>query len=108
MKTFKNQCAQGDMFARKIAKLPSNAKVRKDKIVAHSETGHHHSFDTTADVMLYSSPDQLLSYLEVKKPAVLKHRRDFDTHEEILFDVGVYEIRRQRERSPDGWKIVVD
>lgn len=78
------------------------------KVVAHSETGHHHSFDARASVVLYSTQDQLLSYLEVQKPAVLKHRRDFDTHEEILFDVGLYEVRRQREWSPDGWRRVED
>lgn len=109
MKTFKNCVAQGDVLFRRISTLPKdNLSEVKEKIVAHSETGHHHSFDANANVFVYSTKDQLVSYLKVEQPAVLKHRRDFDTHEEIMFDIGIYEIRRQRENSPDGWKIVVD
>lgn len=100
--------AQGDVLFRRVAAIPDGATRRSDKIVAHSETGHHHSFDIGESVWLYSTQDRLVSYLEVKKPAVLKHRRDFDTHEEILFDPGIYEIRRQREWSPEGWRRVQD
>jgi hypothetical protein len=111
MKTFKNVAAQGDVLFRRVESIPTGAtrvNGRGPVVVAHSETGHHHSFDAGQSVWLYSTPDQMVSYLEVKKPAVLKHRRDFDTHEEILFDAGVYEIRRQREWSPEGWRRVED
>jgi hypothetical protein len=108
MKSFKNCAAQGDVLFRRIDKLPDDATPQPSKTVAHSETGHHHSFDADASVFLYTTADQMLSYLEVKQPAALKHRRDFDTHEEILFDVGTYEIRRQREWAPEGWRKVVD
>ncbi len=99
---------QGDVMIRKVDKLPEGVAVREDKIVAHSETGHHHSFDPSTSVWLYSTKDQLTSYLEVKAPAVLKHRRDFDTHEMLQFPVGIYEIRRQREYTPEGWRRVED
>jgi len=108
VKKFEKQAAQGDVLFLRIEQIPTGATKTKSKVVAHSETGHHHAFDMKADVMLYSTPSQLLSYLEVKSPAVLKHHRDFDTHEELLFDVGTYEIRRQREWSPDGWRRVED
>lgn len=111
MKTFKNMAAQGDILIRRVDGVPAGA-VRQDKrgpvVVAHSETGHHHAFDAGQSVWLYSTPDQMVSYLEVKRPAVLKHHRDFDTHEEILFDAGTYEIRRQREWAPEGWRRVED
>ena len=111
MKTFNNMAAQGDVLIRRVESIPGGATRvtgRGPVVIAHSETGHHHSFDAGGNVWLYSTPDQMVSYLEVKKPAVLKHRRDFDTHEEILFDAGVYEIRRQREWSPEGWRRVED
>ena len=47
MKTFDKQAAQGDLLITKIDKLP--AKVKKAEsdggkfILAHSETGHHHT-----------------------------------------------------------------
>jgi hypothetical protein len=111
MQTFKNMAAQGDILIRRVAAIPSEATrttARGPVVVAHSETGHHHSFDAGESVWLYSTPDQMVSYLEVKKPAVLRHRRDFDTHEEILFDAGIYEVRRQREWSPEGFRRVED
>ncbi len=111
MKTFKDQAAQGDVFFRRIQTIPTSATLVEGGgpvIVALSETSHHHAFAADASVFLYSTKDQLVSYLKVEKPAVLKHHRDFDTHEEILFDAGIYEIRRQREWSPEGWKRVED
>ncbi len=111
MKSFKNQAAQGDVLFRRIDKLPKGVKKVTTKgpvVAAHSETGHNHAFDAGSDVFVYTTNDQLLSYLEVKSPAVLKHHRDFDTHMPLAFTEGVYEIRRQRENGPEGWKMVVD
>lgn len=110
MKTFKDQMAQGDVLFIRVDSIPADAKKEKGKgkVCAHSETGHHHSFDPDASVFVYSTADQLVSYLDVKKPAILKHRRDFDTHEEVLFDIGKYEIRRQREYTPEGWRQIQD
>jgi hypothetical protein len=110
MKTFKNQIAQGDVLFRRVKQIPKEATpaVGDHAIVAHSETGHHHSFDAGASVHLYSTTDQLVSYLKVDAPAVLKHRRPFDTHEEIEFKSGLYEIRKQREWTPEGFRKVED
>jgi len=113
MKTFEKQAAQGDVLFRRIGVLPTGVAhvppVDGRVVVAHSETGHHHAFEAEAEnVFLYSTSDELVSYLEIKKPAVLKHYRMFDQHEEILFEQGIYEIRRQREWSPDGWRRVED
>lgn len=111
MKHFKDTVAQGDVLIRRVDGIPTEA-AREEKrgpvVVAHSETGHHHAFDAGESVWLYSTKDQLVSYLEVKRPAVLRHHRDFDTHEALQFDPGIYEIRRQREWSPEGWRRVED
>ena len=46
MRTFKTVCAQGDIYIRKIDKLPAGvipvAAENGRVIVAHSETGHNH------------------------------------------------------------------
>ncbi len=100
---------QGDIMIRRIKVLPATATKRDDKVAAHSETGHHHSFEPDAAVWLYSSPNDMVQYLEVKSPAPLIHRREFDTHEALMFDSpGVYEIVRQREYTPEGWRRVED
>lgn len=100
---------QGDVAVVRVDSIPSDATKRADKIAAHSETGHHHAFDANASVWLYSTPDDLIQYMEVKKePAVLRHLRDTDTHQAWSFPPGAYKIIRQRERAPEGWRRVED
>ena len=112
MKTFHQQAAQGDILLRKIDALPEDltpAKAVDDKyIVAHSETGHHHVVPQ-ADCMLYEAAnDPMIMYLVVNNDTVLEHLRSFDTHDPIKIGKGNYEIRRQREYTPEGWRRVAD
>lgn len=112
MKTFKNYCAQGDIYIRKIDKLPvgvietqpENGRV----IVTHSETGHHHVMDAEA-VTMYRLPDSIMDcLLVIDKPTALEHLREQDTHEPIMFDKGIYHVRRQQEYTPQGLRRVED
>lgn len=117
MKTFKNQAAQGDLFIRRIDSIPTDAKeIKAEKgrhVVAHSETGHDHIIAERPNIKLYGTGDPMVSYLEVVEAtdvaeALLEHCRSFDTHETIKIPVGKYEIRRQREYTPEGWRRVED
>lgn len=117
MKTFKNQAAQGDLLIRRIEKLPEGAKAVKSEkgfhIVAHSETGHNHVIADRPNVTLYTTGDPMVSYLQVIEATdatetLLEHLRSFDTHETIKIPSGVFEIRRQREYTPEGWRRVED
>lgn len=108
------QFRQGDCLITRIDNLPGNlTKVAPEKgkfIVAHSETGHHHVLDAIPGVEVLNSPDPLVSYMTVIETVetTLEHLRSFDTHEGYLIPGGTYEIRRQRERSPEGWVRVND
>lgn len=112
MKTIEQQAAQGDVLFRRVWEIPDGAveqKQTKQIIVAHSETGHHHAIDNAAgNVWLYSTPNELVSYLKVGGYADVVHHRAFDTHDPIRLPEGVWEIRRQREWSPEGWRRVED
>ena len=112
MKTFKNICAQGDIYIRRIDALPANAVLVAPEdgrvIVTHSETGHHHVMDARK-VRMHRLPDSIMDcLLVVSEPAALEHLRDHDTHEPILFERGVYHVRRQREYTPEGFRRVED
>lgn len=102
---------QGDVMFRAVAKLPVNAtaKTGDEHIVAHSETGHHH---VALGGTYYTTPDPFVAYLVTKAPVVVEHRRSTDTHEslELLTDGPevVWEIRRQREHTPEGWRMAID
>lgn len=112
MRTFKNFAAQGDIYIRRIEKLPENViKVEaegKHVIVTHSETGHNHVMEAEK-VTMYNLPDSIMDcLLVVHDPVALEHLRNYDTHEPIMFDEGVYHVKRQREWTPEGFRKVQD
>ena len=119
MKTFKKCAAQGDFVIRRIDKLPKDVvPVDPEKgkhIVAHSETGHHHVI-TAERVKAYRPVDDKIfkMFLEIdrldgEEMPTIEHLRAFDTHEALQPDTpGVFEIRRQREYQPEGWRRAQD
>lgn len=110
--------AQGDVLFRKVSEIPTNAKevaVPKDRrlIVAHSETGHHHVIEDFHGQM-FQVPDEAglsVCYLRVEGATNLgvTHHRPYDTHDALkLMGGGIWEVRRQRENAPEGWRQVRD
>lgn len=129
METFKQQAAQGDMLIRVINELPENVKEIEPEggnfILAHSETGHNHVVRKQEGVAFYANKnDPFIAYLvinekKVKAPCQIEHLRLHDKHETIGLFVGddvkskdkskkVYEIRRQREYTPEGFRKAQD
>lgn len=119
MKTFQNCCAQGDVMLVRRDALPSGLKPIAAEngriVVTHSETGHNHEMvldkpngKAKPAVVMYSTDNPLIAWLEVNRPTALEHLRPHDTHEPIMFGVGVYEVRRQREYTPEGFRQVQD
>ncbi len=114
MKAIKEIGAQGDLLLIKVASLPKGAEQTEDLIVAHSETGHHHVAVGDVERFMMPGGDGMISYLVARGPAQIEHKRDWDTHEalDLLYDKTegetVWEIRRQREWTPKGWRRVED
>lgn len=114
MKAVEKQGAQGDVLFRRIDKLPEGLVAQKrgpvGLVVAHSETGHHHVIpqETVHHYAQPSSGDALVTYLNVDTFADVVHLRPFDTHETIRLGAGAWEVRRQREHTPEGWRRVED
>ena len=116
MKTFKNRAAQGDVMFIRIDKLPEGVVKQEPTgtssvgspryIVTHSETGHHHTMEATPTLEFYADPkDDMKSYLVVQGIIgdIIEHQRPYDTHESMLIPPGIFEVRRQREQTPEGW-----
>lgn len=118
MRNFTNFAAQGDVMFRRMDALPEGVKLVQPAgdrvVVTHSETGHDHVMvlDRVADplpsVQMYSTDNPLIAWIKVNRPSSLTHLRDHDTHEPIAFKEGVYEVRRQREYTPEGFRQVAD
>jgi len=116
MKAFKGCAAQGDLYLHRVDMLPcygfKKAEAVDGKfIVAHSETGHHHVVEADPEIEYWvDSGNMMKAYLVVQKAigAALEHLRSHDTHETILIPPGIYELRRQREYMPKGFRKVQD
>lgn len=112
MITFKTVCAQGDVYFRRVDALPAGAVIVPPEkgrvVVAHSETGHDHTM-LAERVKQYRIPDSIMDlFLVVDAPTPLEHHRPHDTHEAIMFEPGIYHVRRQREYVPEGFRRVED
>ena len=98
------QYRQGDVLFIDCPALPDGLKKREGAVVALGEaTGHSHRFDDTSAVALYDAPDGLM-YADVKTETKIVH----EEHGPISFRPGVYQIRRQREYTPQAPRIVWD
>lgn len=106
MREIINSGAQGDVLFLRVDEIPGNATVikhEKEIVVAHSETGHHHSIDA-AGVIHFDIKDPLICYLRIDGDhADVVHHRSHDTHETIRLPRGFWQVRRQREYTPDDW-----
>jgi hypothetical protein len=117
---------QGDVYIRKMAALPTAVKLIKREggriVLAHGEvTGHAHAIadkhvqhfrdDSITDVKsedrvkLRAGGALAFTYLLIEdKPATLRH----EEHGPITLPPGSYEVRRQREYTPDAIRNVAD
>lgn len=81
---------------------------------AASSTGKHSVACALApNVTVYTTEDPLLAYLRViesteQVETLLRHLRQHHTHGPIVIGPGKYELRRQREYTPEGWRRVAD
>ena len=113
MKTFRNMAAQGDLLLIRVAELPDGAvpvpATDGKHIVAHSETGHHHTI-AEAEAVVYADPQSkgMEMFVQIMAGADLIHERPHDTHETIRIPAGIFKMRRQREYTPEGLRRVED
>lgn len=107
------QAAQGDvLFWRSGRKLPKDATPAATKgariVVAHSETGHHHTVGSVGTT-LYNTPNPLLSFLLVEDETDVVHLRESPKpHAAFTLTKGLWEIRRQHEETKIGRRAVMD
>lgn len=106
--------AQGDIMIIPVKAIPATAKVALAEnghyILAHSETGHHHVIEKTRAEVFEAADDSFVAYIRtLGDGAEIKHNRSFDTHETICLEPNqTYEVRRQREYVPEGFRKAAD
>ena len=112
MKTVDRIATQGDMLIIRIGEIPTDAtQVLAEGahiVLAHSETGHHHVIEHEKAEVFQPADDEFIAYIHAIKPAEITHQREFDTHESLLLPPGNYQVRRQREYTPEGFRRAQD
>ena len=98
---------QGDVMVIRVDAIPPGAKpVKRDNgriVLAYGEvTGHVHAI-TDEEVTMFEV-DKGICYLDVQMEAFLRH----EEHGTIPLAPGKYEVRRQREYSPEEIRNVAD
>lgn len=113
MKLINRLGAQGDVIFRRSQKLPDDAVDATPEgqiIVALSETSHHHSIAPgEAKLFERAQRDPMVCFLAVdgEHADVVHHRADH-THETVRLLHGLWEVKRQREWTPEGLRQVRD
>jgi len=109
---FNKASAQGDVYLRRIDELPDNITkvdpVNGEYIVTHSETGHNHVMEAKNTEVFALNGSEFFLFLKVNEPTALRHLRDHDTHDSIIVSPGIYQVRRQREYTPEGFRKAQD
>ncbi len=111
MMMIERMAAQGDLLFRRIPELPTSlnpvAPTGGRYVVALSVNGNHHTLPVEG-VELFKGPDPLRLFLRLTEPREVVHARPHDTHAPVMLAAGVWEIRRQREYTPEGFRAVED
>ena len=106
--------AQGDLLIIPVESIPDTAKAAIAEnghyIVAHSETGHHHVIEKTRAEVFEAADDSFVAFIRtLGEGAEITHNRSYDTHETIALEPNkTYEVRRQREYVPEGFRKAAD
>jgi len=111
--TVRNMAFQGDVCFRRVEALPAGVAESKADgrvVVAHSETGHDHAIEP-GEARLFEKLDRdpMVCYLQIDGAyADVVHHRQADTHATIRLTPGCWEVLRQEEYTPAGWRRVED
>jgi hypothetical protein len=107
MKKSRMQFRQGDVLLVQVTAIPRTATQRRGKgriVLAYGEvTGHAHAIADVEHVTAYEV-NKAIAYLDVQMEAHLRH----EEHAEIALPPGKYEVRRQREYTPEAIRNVAD
>ena len=107
---------QGDIMLKVSPRAENPGEKLANNVVAHSESGHHHTADFATvfgldPMTMFIRPDGK-GFIDGVPYVDIVHHRPENTHEtyRLLYDMpGVdVKIKRQRERTPAGWARVED
>lgn len=107
MSNTRTHVRQGDVFLRRIDKIPSKQPAKHKTLAFGEVTGHHHEI-IDGDVMVGANGQLFVRATEATR---LRHQDETGAvadHAEIDVPVGDYEVTIEQEYEPEGWRRVHD
>lgn len=99
------QFRQGDVFLVAAKVPPGERKKRADGVLAHGEvTGHAHVIADPDAAELYDVGDQMFLSVSAEGGVAIRH----EEHGLVTIPPGDYQVRIQREYSPEEIRNVID
>jgi len=93
-----NMYRQGDVWLKKIEKLPNQLR-QKNKILAYGEvTGHHHRFEEDDKHVVVLESDNGQQYVQVLQDTTLIH----EEHGKQTIKPGLFAVVMQEEKTLSG------
>lgn len=93
---------QGDLLIVNVTRIPEGAAPAASRVLAEGEaTGHRHQLDGGE---VFEKDGRLYFKVAQGCEVTLTHPE----HHAITFIPGEYEVIRQREYQPEGWRYVQD
>lgn len=94
---------QGDLLFVNVNEIPSGSVVKEDGVIAEGEvTGHKHRIsDSTKATLLMVG---LVAYVKALQETEIIH----EEHGTVTLPPGDWQVIRQREYEPAGWRQVAD
>jgi hypothetical protein len=100
-----NMLRQGDVLLVPVANIPTGGNPRKSGILAYGEsTGHSHRLAALEAGELYEVGDRLFLSVTAEGGVSIQHQE----HAAVQVDKGQYEVRIQREYTPEEIRNVAD
>lgn len=93
----------GDLLIVEVNGIPKDAEKQEDGILAKGEiTGHHHRISDGSKAALMIAAG--IAYIKALQNTEITH----EEHDTITLPPGDYQVIRQQEYEPQGWKRVTD
>ena len=97
----------GDLALIGIEKLPEGMVATKTKVLMEGSHGNAHTINK-GKVYLKDANEYVFGYLEAKG-TILSHAEHGEGKEKVArIEDGVYELRKQQEKTHEGMKPVID
>jgi hypothetical protein len=112
MTEIKKVGAQGDLLFVRVEEVPRGLTAVPPEggryVLARGDSASGDHSVPAEGVTYVRGTDDRTAYLDAAVPVTVTHGRAVDTHAPVTLAPGAWLVRRQREHTPEGFRLVAD